>query len=89
MVTLHERDKAVHEAATDLRGRVRDWLTSHELTTTEELAVLNHTLGGIIHGTLKLCLRRERTDEQATDQKDSDVPQDGRNGRGGRHRNDQ
>lgn len=86
---ISARDKLIHDASTDLQGRVLEWLRSHELTTAEELAVLNHTIGGIIHSTLKSCIRRERDSESPQERSSlrNDAPENGRNGRGGRHRN--
>lgn len=57
---MHPRARVVQEAQTDLQGRILEWLKDHDLTTIEELAVLNHTLSGTISGTLKMCLRQER-----------------------------
>lgn len=55
----HPRAEKVRKAQTDLQRRILEWLQEYELTTLEELAILNHVLSGTISGTLRKCLRLE------------------------------
>jgi hypothetical protein len=59
-VRRHPRDVYCQQAGNDLTKRVADWLKEWDLTTLEELTLLNHVLSGTIGGTLKYCIREER-----------------------------
>lgn len=62
----HPREQIIHRAQSDLAKRVQEWLDENDLTTVEELAVINAVLSGTIGGTLKYCIRSERHDEVET-----------------------
>lgn len=57
---MHRRQKIVHSAQVDLQKQIRDWLQRHDLTTIEELHLINYVLSNTIGGTLKYALREER-----------------------------
>lgn len=75
---MHPRAAIVRTAQTDLQKVIGEWLERHDLTTVEELAVLNHTLSGTIGGTLKFAIRQERHG-------DDDTPGDEAPQENGRH----
>ena len=83
----HPREAYCRRAQTDLRDRILEWLKTYDLTTVEELAILNYMLGGSINGTLKLCIRQERYGDVKTK---NDLPPEDifRNSDDGRHRRD-
>lgn len=65
---LHPRERIVRKAENELIAAIHGWLKKNDLTTIEELAVINHVLGNTIAGTLKMALRQERhgnTDDPA------------------------
>lgn len=78
----HPRVVACRKAQSDLQSRILDWLQAHDLTTVEELAILNYVLSGTIGGTLKYCIREERNENvEKPDEKEKSG-----DGDGGRHR---
>lgn len=62
----HPRERVVREATIDLQLRMSAWLRDHQLTTVEELSIINAVLSGAIGGTLKYCIRRERHGDDQT-----------------------
>lgn len=57
---MHPRQKIMHDAQRDLQKQVYEWLQRHDLTTIEELHIINYVLSNTIGGTLKYALREER-----------------------------
>lgn len=79
---MHPRAVVCKKAQSDLHRRITQWLQDYDLTTVEELAILNHTLSGTIGGTLKYCIREEREKDDEAQKESSDEG----DGDGGRHR---
>lgn len=59
---VHEREKIVREAQSDLSEKLLDWMTKHDdqLTFAEELRVIAGVLGDHLSQMAKYEIRRER-----------------------------
>ena len=57
---LHVREKNVIEAANALRTALNKIIEKHDLTTGEELRVVNEVFSGHIGNVAKYAIRRER-----------------------------
>lgn len=57
---IHSRERRCLDADLELSRAITEIATKHELTTVEELRLVNSTLSNHIGGILKFALRKER-----------------------------
>jgi hypothetical protein len=57
---INPRDRLVNQAECDLERVIWHWLDKFDLTTAEELLIINDVLLGVTRATLRAIIREER-----------------------------